>query len=150
MTRWLVAGLLSVMTAGCASSPPTTPTADRSDPLVRSCLHTAGSAPWQGVARAENGTVSIDAVDDYFAAGCVVVPWNREVRMTVTNRGHLQHDVTISALGLRTSVDAGQTVFITLPATKVPLRFLCSYHVPQQMFGAIVPMPRAKEERDVS
>ena len=150
MTRWLVAGLLSVTTVGCANSPPSAPAADRSDPLVRSCLRTAAAAPWQGVARAENGTVSIDAEDDYFVAGCVVVPWNREVRMTVTNRGHLPHDVTLPGLGLRTSVDAGQTVFVTLPPTKVPLKFICSYHVPQQMFGAIVPLPRSKGAADVA
>lgn len=144
MTRWLIGGLVVLTAAGCAASPSSTPAADRSDPTVQSCLRTADGAPWQGAVHVAEGTVSIDAEDDYFSAGCVIVPWNRTVRMTVTNRGHLPHDVTLPGLGLRTSVDAGQTVFVTLPATKVPLKFICSYHVPQRMFGAIVPLPPDK------
>lgn len=134
-----------MMAAACAGSAPHVPVADRTDPTVRACLRTAGTAPWQGTVRALDGTVSIDARDDYFAAGCVLVPWNRSVRMTVTNRGHLPHDVTLPGVGLRTAVDAGQTVFVTLPATRVPLRFVCSYHVSRHMFGAIVPLPRGGE-----
>lgn len=136
------AGLVLVIGTGCAGRPPQSAAPDRSDPAVRACLRAAGPAPWQGTARAENATVSIDAEDDYFAAGCVLVPWNRQVRMTVTNRGHLPHDVTLPGTGLLASVDAGQTVFVTLPATRVPLRFVCSYHVSQHMFGAVVPVRR--------
>lgn len=125
---------------GCAQAPPPSPTADLSNPTVRSCVQTARGGSWQGLARAKSGTLSVDAHDDYFAAACLVVPWDRPVRLIVTNRGHLPHDVTIPGIGLRTPVDAGQTVFVTLPATKVPLRFVCSYHVSEHMFGAIVPL----------
>lgn len=135
---------------GCAQSPPRSPSADLSNPTVRSCLQTARGATWQGVARVTNGTASIDAHDDYFAAGCLVVPWDQPVRLIVTNRGHLPHDMTLPGLGLRTAVDAGQTVFVTLPATKVPLRFVCSYHVSEHMFGAIVPLPKGQDSADAA
>lgn len=134
--------------AGCAQQPPASPAADTSNPAVRACLQTAGAAPWQGVVQVEHGLATVDAHDDYFEASCIVVPWDRQVRLTVTNRGHLPHDVTIPGLGLKTDLDAGQTVFVTLPATTVPLRFVCSYHVAEHMFGAIVPVRPAEDGTD--
>lgn len=138
--RWVVMALVATTLAGCASRPPVSPPADRSDPLVRSCEDTAGAASWQGSTRADRGTAALDAHDDYFAATCILVPWNRQVRLTVTNRGHVPHDLNVGG-GLLADVDAGQTVFVTLPATTVALRFVCSYHTRERMYGAIVPVP---------
>jgi plastocyanin len=125
---------------GCSPQNPTTTPPDSADPTIQSCARAAGPAPWQGVVRSTGAPVSIDAQDDYFKASCVVVPWNTSVRLVVTNRGHLPHTVTLPGVGLNTDLDAGQTVFVTLPATTTPLRFVCTYHVRQHMFGAIVPV----------
>jgi heme/copper-type cytochrome/quinol oxidase subunit 2 len=147
--RQLIVIATSVTAAvGCAQSPPPSPRADLANPTVRSCMQTAHGASWQGLTPVRGGTASVDAHDDYFVATCLVVPWDKPVRLTVTNRGHLPHDMTIPGVGLRTAVDAGQTVFVMLPATKVPLRFVCSYHVSQHMFGAIVPLRPGQDSVD--
>jgi hypothetical protein len=84
--------------------------------------------------------IAFDAHDDYFDPTCLIVPKSTPVRLVVTNRGHLPHTVTLPGVGLNVAADAGQTVFVTLPATTRPLKFVCTYHVSEHMFFVVVPV----------
>lgn len=143
MTRVAAAGTALVVAALTAcgvtdgasgARPPTT-----ADPAVRACERVVGPAAWHGTVRVRGRSVAFDARDDYFVPTCLVVPRDRRVTLVVTNRGHLPHTVTLPGVGLDQSVDAGETVFVTLPATTRPLRLVCSYHVAEHMFAAVVP-----------
>src|SRR5262245_61671266 len=130
---------LAVLLAGCGgASTAATSTVGR-DPLDGRCQHVARAAHWAGVVRARSSTVSLDAYDDYFVPTCVVVPGNKPVTPVVTNRGQMPHPVTVRGTPVDTDVDAGQTAFVKIPATKVPLRIVCTFHVEQRMFAAVIP-----------
>ena len=86
-------------------------------------------------------TTTLDEHDDYFSPTCIRVPWNKPVTLVVTNLGHMPHTVaTVAGTPLDTDVDSGETVFVTVPATKVPLRIVCTFHLDQRMFAAVVPV----------
>ncbi len=85
-------------------------------------------------------TTTLDQHDDYFSPTCIRVPWNKPVRLVVTNLGHMPHTVTVNGTSVDTDVDSGETAFVTLPATKVPLQIVCTFHIDQRMFAAVIPM----------
>lgn len=130
----------AALAAGCDSVAKSEALPANPDASVRACERYLDGAPWHGVVRVSNGRdVAFDAGDDYFKPTCVVVPRSTRVRLVVTNRGHLPHTVTLPGAGLNEAIDAGQTVFVTLPATAHPLRFVCTYHVSEHMFFVVVP-----------
>lgn len=139
----LAAALAVAAVAGCTEAAQTTaaPRPDTSDPAIAACEQTVGAAPWHGALRVRARTTVIDAWDDYFSPSCLIVPPATRVRVTATNRGHLPHTITLPGSGLDVSIDAGQTVFVDLPPTTRPLRFVCTYHVREHMFAAVVPAP---------
>ena len=85
-------------------------------------------------------TTTLDQHDDYFAPTCIRVPWNKPVRLVATNLGHMPHTVTVDGTPLDTDVDSGETVFVTVPATKVPLQIVCTFHIKERMFAAVIPV----------
>jgi hypothetical protein len=134
----LLAGL-ALLVAGCGgSSTAAGPTVARDHPDDR-CQRVAGAARWEGVVRAGSSTTTLDEYDDYFVPTCVVVPWNKPVTLVVTNLGQMPHTVTVRGTPVDVDVDAGQTAFVKVPATKRPLRIVCTFHVDERMFAAVVP-----------
>jgi len=104
------------------------------------CLRVAGAARWEGVARASSATATLDEHDDYFTPTCIEVPWKTPVTLVVTNFGHMPHTVTIRRTSVDTDVDSGQTAFVRVPATTVPLRIVCTFHLAERMFAAVIPV----------
>jgi hypothetical protein len=130
---------LALLLAGCGgSSTAVGPTVAR-DKLEGRCQRVAGAARWEGVVRAGSSTTTLDEYDGYFVPTCVIVPWNKPVTLVVTNLGHMPHTVTVRGTPVDVDVDAGQTAFVKVPATKQPLRIVCTFHVDEGMFAAVVP-----------
>jgi hypothetical protein len=128
-----------VVSACADSSPSSTETADHG-PVDARCQRVADAARWEGVVTAGVGATIVDEHDDYFSPTCIRVPWNTPVKLVVTNFGHMPHTVTVRGTRVDVDVDAGQTSFVTLPATKVPLQIVCTFHIDQRMFAAVIPV----------
>jgi hypothetical protein len=137
-----VAVVLAVMTAGCAASHPGEKRPAATTPIIRACERIAGPAPWRGITTVKADKASLDADDDFFTPTCLVVPYDKPVSLVVTNTGHLPHTVTLPGTGVDMDIDAGQTVFVTIPGMTKPKRLVCLFHESEHMFGAVVPMPK--------
>jgi hypothetical protein len=125
---------------GCGDTSSGHDPAAGTSPVDARCQRVADAARWEGVVQAGAKTTTLDEHDDYFSPTCIRVPWNKPVRLVVTNLGHMPHTVTVDGTPVDTDVDSGETVFVTVPATKVPLRIVCTFHVDQRMFAAVIPM----------
>ena len=142
----LAAGLL--MLSGCGESFPhadiSTAGGPAPGPVDARCQRVADAARWEGVVRVRAGAdpTALDQHDDYFSPTCIRVPWNKPVTLVVTNLGHMPHTVTVQGAPVDVDVDSGQTAFVTLPATTVPLQIVCTFHVKQRMFAAVIPVKR--------
>jgi hypothetical protein len=134
------AGLLALaaVLAGCGA-PAAPSAAPPADPLARACERVTGDAPWHGMLRVRGDRATLDAYDYYFAPSCLGVPAGRPVTLVLTDRGHLPHTLDGDGTAVSVSVDAGGTVFLTLPALDRPTRLVCGLHVDERMVLAVVP-----------
>jgi hypothetical protein len=141
--RRLLPAAGALVLTGCAQSLPRAEVATSPGPVDAHCQRVAGAARWEGVVRATSGDPTpLDEHDDYFSPTCIRVPWNKRVTLVVTNLGHMPHTVTVRGTPVDVDVDSGQTAFVTLPATKVPLQIVCTFHLKQRMFAAVIPVKR--------
>jgi hypothetical protein len=133
-------GTLVVLLSGCATAASSLPVAaPPSTPAERACRDLARAGVWRGAAASVDGTVTVEADDHGFSPTCVLSPYDAPLTVVLTNRGHLPHTFSVDAVGVSKDVDAGQTVFLELPALRAPLRVVCRYHVEERMFAAVVP-----------
>jgi hypothetical protein len=130
---------LTAVLAGCAglAAPPSA--SAPADPTARTCERITGGAPWHGLLRLHGGSGTLAAYDDYFSPSCLVVPAGRPVTLVLTDRGSLPHTLEGDGTAVSASVDAGNTVFVTLPPLQRPTRLICGLHVDHQMVIAVVP-----------
>jgi hypothetical protein len=133
----VVTGLLLV--AGCADPAGGPTAAVPTGAAARACLDVTGGAPWHGLRRVDGARVTVDAYDDYFSPGCLVVPAGVAVTVVLTDRGHLPHTLEGAGSPDTVSVDAGQTAFWTIPAVQRPTRLVCGLHEDEDMVLAVVP-----------
>jgi|tagenome__1003787_1003787.scaffolds.fasta_scaffold20656344_2 Cupredoxin-like domain len=138
--RALLPAAAILLLSACGESAPTSDSAAGAGPVDPGCQRVADAARWEGVVRAGSGPTTLDEHDDYFAPTCIKVPWNKPVKLVVTNLGHMPHTVTVRGTPVDVDVDSGQTAFVTLPATKVPLQIVCTFHIDQRMFAAVIPV----------
>src|SRR5262245_12289245 len=130
----------ALVLAGCGHSAAHTEAAAAHGPVDARCQRVADAARWEGVVRAGSGPTALDEHDDYFSPTCIKVPWNKPVMLVVTNLGHMPHTVTVTGTSVDVDVDSGQTVFVRVPATTVPLHIECTFHIRQRMFAAVIPV----------
>jgi plastocyanin len=71
--------------------------------------------------------IAVDAADDHFEPGCIVVAEGGEGTLVVRNSGRHPHNLTLPG-GLRVGVDSGQVAFLNVPLTDLPQRFVCTIH----------------------
>ena len=144
--RLLLPVASALVLGGCGESFPHTDAAVATGPgpVDARCQQVAHAARWEGVVRAGSDPTPLDEHDDYFSPTCVRVPWNKPVTLVVTNLGHMPHTVTVRGTPIDVDVDSGQTAFVTLPPTTVPLQIVCTFHVRQRMFAAVIPVRRAR------
>jgi uncharacterized protein YceK len=138
--RAVLAAVAVLLLSGCGESAAETRPGAGHGPVNARCQHVAHAARWEGVVRAGRRTTTLDQYDDYFSPTCIRVPWDKPVRLVVTNHGHMPHTVTVQGTPVDIDVDSGQTAFVTLPATKVPLQIVCTFHIRQRMFAAVIPV----------
>ena len=142
-SRWRRAARIlaaAAAVAGCTpSQAPPPPAAGPSTAAEQTCAELARAGMWRGSAAADGGRLVVDADDFGFAPTCMQASRGAGVTVVLTNRGRLPHTFSVPALRLHTPVDAGQTVFINIPALTRPLRVLCDYHVEERMSAAIIP-----------
>ena len=130
---------LVLLLGACAGSAEEPQASRPHGPEEQRCQDVAGAARWEGMVRA-GSTTTFDAHDDYFTPTCIEVPWNTPVTLVVTNFGHMPHTVTIRRTDVDTDVDAGDTAFVKVPATTRPLQIVCTFHIDERMFAAVVPV----------
>jgi Cupredoxin-like domain len=140
LRRVLLPAAVVVVLSGCDDSSPEPDSAATPGPVDARCQRVAHAASWDGVVRAGSGWTTLDEHDDYFSPTCIRVPWNKPVKLVVTNLGHMPHTVTVRGTSVDLDVDSGQTAFVTIPATKVPLQIVCTFHIDQRMFAAVIPV----------
>lgn len=140
--RALLASAVVLALSGCADSSAHTHSATAPGPVDARCQGVAHAAHWEGVVRVGSAPTALDQYDDYFAPTCIKVPWNKRVTLVVTNFGHMPHTVTVQGTQVDIDVDSGQTALVTLPATTVPLQIVCTFHLRQRMFAAVIPVKR--------
>ena len=141
-SRWVWWSAVVLALSGCvpAAAPPVAAPAPSTN-AEKACAELARAGIWRGTATGDAGQVSVDADDAGFAPTCLEAEAGRALTVVVTNRGRLPHTFSVPGVNTRESIDAGQTVFIHLPAITRPLRVICEYHTEANMFAAIVPIP---------
>jgi hypothetical protein len=135
-----VVGLLALLGCGSTGDPPAPPRPVASTAAMQTCLRLTADARWRGAVTATNGVLTMDANDDYFTPTCVLAPANRELRLVVNNKGHLPHSMRVGSARTSMSVDAGQTVFASVPVGREPLQLTCTFHTEEHMVAALVPV----------
>lgn len=113
--------------------------------VVTACGGGAASQPpatSQPVASASqpSGTgISVDAAEFGFTPDTIDLPAGSEATVTLTNKGTVEHDITVDALGVKIFAKPGQTVSGTVTAKAGTYEFYCSVpgHKQAGMVGTI-------------
>ena len=86
----------------------------------------AASSPAASVGQPSGTAFSIGATDLAFDLKAVEVPADGEVTVTLTNKGVVEHDFVVDALGVKIYARPGETVSGTLTAKAGTYEFYCS------------------------
>lgn len=86
------------------------------------------ASPQAGASPVAGGTsVQIAAVDIAFDPPQFTIPANTDVKVTITNKGSLQHDFAIDALKIKTKLlNPGESVAITINAKPGQYQYYCT------------------------
>jgi plastocyanin len=101
---------------------------------------TAGVAGCGGYGTNSGGgsSVSLDAYNYYFNPTSLSVASGGEVTINFTNKGSVQHNLTIEGTKVNQDVDPGKTVTVKFtPSGDAVMSFHCEYHQKSGMIGAI-------------
>ena len=70
--------------------------------------------------------ISVGATEFAFDPATIEVPAGGEATITLTNKGTIEHDITVDALGVLIFAKAGETTSGTVTATAGTYEFYCS------------------------
>jgi plastocyanin len=82
--------------------------------------------------------VSLDAYNYYFNPAALNASSNGEMAITFSNKGTVQHNLTIDGAGVNQDIDPGKTVTVKwTPGKDGVFNFHCEYHQSKGMVGTI-------------
>ena len=147
---WILAGVALLLAAGCSKS--STETVSSAPPSssapAMSPEASAMAAPVALTGKVNNHgsktltamTASLDLEQDsyYFEPTFVKAVSGGHVTVTLKNESKVEHNFSITSLGIDKDVEAGkdETVTVNLPSGSAPVSFFCKYHKSLGMQGA--------------
>lgn len=104
----VVTGFVVAACGGAASQPP------------------ANSQPAASASQPSGTEISVGATEFAFDPGAIEVPAGGEATITLTNKGTIEHDITVDALAVKILARPGQTTSGTVTAKAGTYDFYCS------------------------
>ncbi len=107
--------------------------------VVAACGGGGASAPAASVSQPSGTEILVSAVEFAFDPDAIEVSADGEATVTLTNKGTIEHDITVDALGVKIHAKPGQTVSGTVTAKAGAYEFYCSIpgHKQAGMVGTI-------------
>ena len=99
----------------------------------------ANSQPAASVSQPPATEIAVGATEFAFDPATIEVPAGGEATITLTNKGTIEHDITVDALGVLIFAKAGETTSGTVTATAGTYEFYCSIpgHKQAGMIGTL-------------
>lgn len=94
--------------------------------VVAACGGAAASQPAAPASQPSVAEISVGATDFAFDPGAIELPADAGATVTLTNKGTVEHDITVDALGVKIYATPGQTVSGTVTAKAGTYEFYCS------------------------
>lgn len=94
--------------------------------VVAACGGAAASQPPASAGQPSGTEIAVGATEFAFDPGSIDVSAGAETTITLTNKGTVEHDITVDALGVRIYATPGQTVSGTVTAEAGTYEFYCS------------------------
>ena len=86
----------------------------------------ANSQPAASASQPSGTEISVGATEFAFDPGAIAVPAGDGVTVTLTNKGTVEHDITVDALGVKIYAKPGDTASGTVTAAAGTYEFYCS------------------------
>jgi len=127
--------VLALAAAACGGNDTTTPRSGGTTPAATSSPITdKGTKDVSGMT-----TFELELDDKYFSSPTFMkVKSGQILKIELKNEGSLEHNFTVTSLGINKDLEPGSSMDVTLtfPASGTDLAFFCEYHVTQGMRGA--------------
>ncbi len=94
--------------------------------VVTACGGAATSQPAAPASQPSRTEIFVDATEFAFDLNAIKVPAGEEVTVTLVNKGTMEHDITVDALGVKIYAAVGKTVSGTVTAAAGTYEVYCS------------------------